>query len=142
MRSWFGFCPISMKIGSLKMCGGCKLVGYFGKEDQKEDWSAHKEICKTICGMMKKLGCKHICEKISGDRLVEALGRELGRPLKQEELDMCHCICWCPKCIEKGKESHEEWCHLLKTAMEDYKMEKSLGHQVQKYVPAIATKYQ
>jgi len=25
-RSWFGFCPISMKIGSLKMCGGCKLV--------------------------------------------------------------------------------------------------------------------
>jgi len=166
-RSWFGFCPISMKIGSLKMCGGCKLVGYFGKEDQKEDWAAHKEICKTITGMMKKLGCKHICEKISGDRLVEALGRELGRPLKQEELDICHfprvcavcgggganqdslknctrchCICWCPKCIEKGKESHEEWCHLLKTAMEDYKMEKSLGHQVQKYVPTIQTKYQ
>ena len=25
-RSWFGFCPVSMKIGSLKMCGGCKLV--------------------------------------------------------------------------------------------------------------------
>merc|ERR1712013_193803 len=89
-RSWFGFCPISMKIGSLKMCGGCKLVGYFGKEDQKEDWTAHKEICKTITGMMKKLGCKHICERISGNRLVEALGRELGRPLKQEELDICH----------------------------------------------------
>ena len=25
-RSWFGLCPVSMKIGSLKMCGGCKLV--------------------------------------------------------------------------------------------------------------------
>ena len=44
-------------------------------------------------------------------------------------------------CIEKGKEGHEEWCHLLKTAMEDYKHEKSLGHQVQKYVPPIAEKY-
>merc|ERR1719341_2327028 len=55
-RSWFGFCPISIKIGSLKMCGGCKLVGYFGKEDQKADWADHKLICKTITGLMKKLG--------------------------------------------------------------------------------------
>merc|ERR1711963_1083983 len=30
-RSWFGLCPVSLKIGSLKMCGGCKMVGYFGK---------------------------------------------------------------------------------------------------------------
>jgi len=32
-RSWFGFCPISMKIGSLKMCGGCKLVTDFEYHD-------------------------------------------------------------------------------------------------------------
>lgn len=50
-------------------------------------------------------------------------------------------MAWCQNCIEKGKESHEEWCHLLKTAMEDYKHEKSLGHQVQKYVPGIASSY-
>ena len=41
-RSWFGLCPNSMKIGSLKMCGGCKMVGYFGKDDQKADWAEHK----------------------------------------------------------------------------------------------------
>ena len=41
-RSWFGLCPNSMKIGSLKMCGGCKMVGYFGKDDQKADWNEHK----------------------------------------------------------------------------------------------------
>jgi len=165
-RSWFGFCPISMKIGSLKMCGGCKLVGYFGKEDQKSDWPDHKLICKTVTGLMKKLGCKHICEKLAGERLVSALSNELARTLKQEELDIahysrvcamcgggganqdslkncsrCHCVAWCSNCIEKGKENHEEWCHLLKTSMEDYKHEKSLGHQVQKYTPTIQEKY-
>merc|ERR1712001_510574 len=70
-RSWFGFCPISMKIGSLKMSGGCKLVGYFSKEDQKADWNEHKVVCKAVTGLMKSLGVKHICEKLSGDRLVD-----------------------------------------------------------------------
>ena len=41
-RSWFGLCPNSLKIGSLKMCGGCKMVGYFGKDEQKADWPEHK----------------------------------------------------------------------------------------------------
>jgi len=165
-RSWFGFCPVSMKIGSLKMCGGCKLVGYFSKEDQKADWADHKIICKAVTGMMKSAGVKHICEALSGDRLVEGLSRALGRSLKQDELDLCHyprvcglcgkggavqdslrnctrchCIAWCPDCIEKGKESHEEFCHLLKTSMEDYKHEKSLGHQVQKFVPSIENQF-
>jgi len=165
-RSWFGLCPISLKIGSLKMCGGCRLVGYFGKEDQKADWPYHKTFCKAVTSLMKKLGAKqHICEKLRGDRLIAALKHELGRELKQDELDLCHfprvcaesgawnqdtlknctrchCVAWAPDCLEKGKESHEEWCHLLKTAMEDYKHEKSLGHQVQKFVPNIETKYQ
>ena len=42
-----------MKIGSLKMCGGCKLVGYFGKEEQKKDWPSHKEMCKEDCGFLR-----------------------------------------------------------------------------------------
>ena len=33
-RYWFGVCPVSSKIGNLKMCGGCKMVGYVGKEEQ------------------------------------------------------------------------------------------------------------
>ena len=33
-RYWFGICPVSSKIGNLKMCGGCKMVGYVGKEEQ------------------------------------------------------------------------------------------------------------
>ena len=113
-----------------------------------------------MTGLMKKLGVKHVCEKLAGERLVTALGSALGRDLKQAELDLvhfprvcavcggggtnqeslknctrCHCVAWCPSpaCLAKGKETHEQWCHLLKTAMEDYKMEKSLGHQVQKY---------
>ena len=47
-RSWFGLCPNSMKIGSLKMCGGCKMVGYFGKDDQKADWSEHKVLAQSF----------------------------------------------------------------------------------------------
>jgi len=153
-----------MKIGSLKMCGGCKMVGYFGKDDQKADWTEHKLVCKAFCSLTKKLGVKHICEKLTGDRLVDALSHELGRPLKQWEMDLCHyprvcaisgetnqdllkncprchCVAWSVKHIEKGKEEHEQWCHLLKTALEDYKHEKTLGHQVQKYNPNIETKY-
>jgi len=167
-RSWFGFCPISMKIGSLKMCGGCKLVGYFGKEDQKKDWTNHKTICKVVTGLMKKHNVKHITEKLSGDMLVRALSSELGRDLNQAELDLvhyprvcaecnggganqdslrncsrCNCVAWCPNCIEKqsARSSHEQWCHLLKTAIEDFKHEKSLGHQVQKYAPPIEKTY-
>lgn len=116
---------------------------------------------------MKKLGVKHVMDKLTSERLVGALEHELGRSLRQEELDICHfprvcavsgkgganqealkncsrchCVCWSPENIEAGKESHEEWCHLLKTAIEDYKHEKSLGHQVQKFEPPIQTKYQ
>ena len=141
-------------------------VGYFSREDQKADWNYHKDFCKAVCGLMKSLGVKHITEKLDGDRLVDAVSRALGRDLKQDELDLCHyprvcgysgqggaqqdllknctrchCIAWHPDYIEKGKECHEEWCHLLKTALEDYKHEKTLGHQVQKYVPPIETTY-
>ena len=47
-RYWSGICPVSSKIGNLKMCGGCKMVGYVGKEEQKEDWPKHKPLCKIL----------------------------------------------------------------------------------------------
>jgi len=165
-RSWFGFCPVSMKIGSLKMCGGCKLVGYFGKEEQKKDWDNHKVFCKAVTSLNKKRGVKHVTEKLSGDMLVSAVSGELGRDLVQAELDLlhfpricagcgnggsnqeslrncsrCNCVAWCSGCLEAGRPNHEEWCHLLKTAIEDFKHEKSLGHQVQKYCPPSEAKY-
>ena len=46
-------------------------------------------LCKAISSLMKKLGVKHICEKLAGDRLVEAVKLELGRDLKQYEMDVC-----------------------------------------------------
>ena len=47
-RYWFGICPVSSKIGNLKMCGGCQWVGYVGKEEQKEHWPCHKQLCKIL----------------------------------------------------------------------------------------------
>ena len=47
-RYWFGICPVSSKIGNLKMCGGCQWVGYVGKEEQKEHWPTHKQLCKIL----------------------------------------------------------------------------------------------
>ncbi|XP_023331908.1 uncharacterized protein LOC111704027 [Eurytemora carolleeae] len=165
-RSWFGFCPVSMKIGSLKMCGGCKMVGYFGKDEQKKDWTNHKQICKAVTNLMKRFNVGHITEKLNGDQLISALSTELGRSLLQEEMDLvnfprvcadcgkggavqdglrncsrCNCVSWCSNCLEQGRTKHEEWCHLLKTSLEDYKHEKSLGHQVQKYCPISQAKY-
>jgi hypothetical protein len=68
LRSWFGLCPVSLKIGSLKMCSGCKLVGYFGKEEQKTDWPEHKAVCKAVGAVMKRHGIKHVTEKVKKQR--------------------------------------------------------------------------
>ena len=46
------------------MCGGCKMVGYFGKDEQKKDWTNHKQICKAVTSLMKKLSVGHITEKV------------------------------------------------------------------------------
>ena len=65
-RSWFGLCPNSMKIGSLKMCGGCKMVGYFGKDDQKADWNEHKvtnELC-MISFLLLTFSFFRLCVKL------------------------------------------------------------------------------
>jgi hypothetical protein len=46
------------------MCSGCKLVGYFSKEEQKTDWPDHKLVCKAVANTMKRHGSKHITEKV------------------------------------------------------------------------------
>ncbi|KAJ3410174.1 hypothetical protein HDV05_004029 [Chytridiales sp. JEL 0842] len=36
------------KGGKLKMCQGCKIAFYCGKECQMADWTAHKELCTLV----------------------------------------------------------------------------------------------
>ncbi|QQP39220.1 Putative LOC101449370, partial [Caligus rogercresseyi] len=47
-RYWFGMCPISSILGNMKLCSGCRVVGYIGQEEQKEDWPKHKVLCKAL----------------------------------------------------------------------------------------------
>ena len=82
-RYWFGICPVSSKIGNLKMCGGCKTVGYIGKEEQKEHWPEHKKLCKILCTYVRGKG-------LSSDKVLAVLREKLGRPLTQYEMDIAH----------------------------------------------------
>jgi hypothetical protein len=70
-RYWFGICPVSHKIGNLKMCGGCKMVGYLGKDEQKEDWPNHKTICKVLQSMHGR--------GLSSSQMQSYLTEKLGR---------------------------------------------------------------
>ena len=52
---------------------------------------------------------------------------------KSESLKNCkHCfgIAFCQNHFDEGKAKHEEFCDQLRIAAEDYKNEKTLGHQV------------
>lgn len=40
-------CRVCDKSEGAKFCQGCKLVAYCGKEHQKKDWSAHKQVCRS-----------------------------------------------------------------------------------------------
>ena len=37
LRYFFGMCAVTSKIGSVKLCAGCKVVGYIGKEEQVKE---------------------------------------------------------------------------------------------------------
>jgi hypothetical protein len=40
------------EVGPIRKCTGCGLVGYCGKECQREHWdAAHKEECKILKGV-------------------------------------------------------------------------------------------
>jgi len=134
------------------MCGGCKTVGYIGKEEQKDHWPEHKKLCKALCSIRGK--------GLSPDQVLASLREKLGRSLTQYEMDIAHfprvcmvcgcddfdklknckncfCVAFCPSCLETGKLKHEadQMCTQLATAAEDYKNEQTLGHQVQNYIP-------
>lgn len=122
------------------------MVGYIGKEEQKEDWPKHKTLCKILKSLRE--------ENLTGDSAVEFLQSKLGHKLSQYEYDIanhprvcavcnvanppddlkncknCFCVAFCPDHLENGKAQHEKWCRALKTAAEDYKNEQTIGHQV------------
>ena len=96
-RYWFGVCPVSSKIGNLKMCGGCKTVGYIGKEEQKEHWSEHKKLCKILASVRGK--------GMSGDKVLSVLREKLGSGLTQYEMDIAHFprVCMVCECDDFDK---------------------------------------
>ncbi|QQP39221.1 Putative LOC101449370, partial [Caligus rogercresseyi] len=92
-----------------------------------------------------------------------ALGKILGRPLSQYELDMgnhprrclkcgsyaqdklvncqkCYCVAFCSEHVDDGKLAHEPHCRSLRTSLDDHKFEITVGHQVQNYSPRVETK--
>jgi len=40
-------CVVCKKKDDLQVCTGCRNVYYCGKDHQKADWKAHKELCKS-----------------------------------------------------------------------------------------------
>ena len=43
-------CRICGKTEEIRRCGRCRVVGYCGKEHQKEDWEIHKKVCVSKDG--------------------------------------------------------------------------------------------
>lgn len=164
-RYWFGMCAVTSKIGSVKLCAGCKVVGYIGKEEQKEDWPQHKKLCKVLQTARGK--SDHWTCQTSGEKLLAMVEAGLGRKPTQFEHDIalhprvcmvtgsgegqnelrecrnCFCVAFSPNNYDEGIKLHKsEDCEALKTAAEDYKHEITLGHQVQNYSPKVLNKYQ
>ncbi len=159
-------CPVSSKIGNVKLCAGCKVIGYIGKDEQKEDWSSHKKLCKVLQEARGKT--EHwTCNGLSADDLIDRMAAKLERRVTQFETDIamhpkicmvcgsgdrqaalkecrnCFCVAFCPDHYDEGGKFHKaEDCSALKTAAEDYKHEITLGHQVQTYSPAVMKKYE
>lgn len=160
-RYWFSMCPMTSKMGKLLLCGGCRTVGYIGKDEQKQDWGRHKELCKAIT----KIRGDHdhwlgACQRPADFQ--EQLQRILGRPLTQFEQDIgehpricivcrqgsdqkvlrtcqsCFCVAFCLSHLEEAMEAHSKWCQHLRLCAEDYKNEQTLGHQVQGFAPESA----
>ncbi|CAB4069126.1 unnamed protein product [Lepeophtheirus salmonis] len=158
-RYWFGMCPISSTLGNMKWCSGCKIVGYIGKEEQKEDWSNHKSLCKVLTTLRN--GKQHwLAEFSDKDSFSKELRKGLDRALNQYEIDMvnhprrcikcgsyeqdklvncqkCYCVAFCNAHVDAGKVSHEEHCQSLRTALDDHKFEvtswKPLPNDIEKF---------
>ena len=158
-RYWFNMCAVTSKIGGVKLCAGCKVVGYIGKEEQKEDWPKHKELCKVLKKARGKddLWTVNFTPEEMSQFMAVGLGRKLtqfeqdivmhprvcavtGRGDHQNELKECRkygCLVFRPEHYEEGVKRYEADSAALRTAAEDYKNEITLGHQVQSYKPDI-----
>ncbi len=168
-RYWFSMCPITSKLGATKLCSGCRSVGYLGRDEQKQDWPAHKQLCKILTKARREKShwSLALTPEELGKLLVQSLG---GRDLTQYETDLmahgmrsctecsamdnekrtltecknCHCVLFCPeharKNVDGGGNNHAAYCKPLKICAEDYRNEVTLGHQVQVFCPRPATK--
>ncbi|XP_051157737.1 uncharacterized protein LOC127279435 isoform X1 [Leptopilina boulardi] len=61
-------CPVCLKHDRetrLKICSGCKMISYCGKEHQTQNWSKHKEICKIISNQLKMSKTSNIFDAVS-----------------------------------------------------------------------------
>ncbi|KAL6073867.1 Cobalamin synthesis protein P47K [Balamuthia mandrillaris] len=41
-------CQKEMEVAALKVCAGCKMVNYCGRECQRSHWASHKLICRQL----------------------------------------------------------------------------------------------
>ncbi|KAL1951960.1 hypothetical protein VTO73DRAFT_1109 [Trametes versicolor] len=54
----------------IKMCSGCRVMGYCSKECQRADWKTHKPVCREMSdgrGAPSRPPCLKVAERISTD---------------------------------------------------------------------------
>jgi len=126
---------LASSSSSLKKCSNCKMISYCSKEHQKENWAAHKDLCKVISKICKQNGMTNLFEKAVGispdeyryyrSHCINKCEKELGRELYLWEKEM---ICFpqvCHTCYESDTQKlttcqkchHISYCKLshLKT---------------------------
>lgn len=126
---------LASSSSSLKKCSNCKMISYCSKEHQKENWAAHKDLCKVISKICKQNGMTNLFGKAVGispdeyryyrSHCINNCEKELGRELYLWEKEM---ICFpqvCHTCYESDTQKlttcqkchHVSYCKLshLKT---------------------------
>jgi len=126
---------LASSSSSLKKCSNCKMISYCSKEHQKENWAAHKDLCKVISKICKQNSMTNLFGKAVGispdeyryyrSHCINKCEKELGRELYLWEKEM---ICFpqvCHTCYESDTQKltacqkchHVSYCKLshLKT---------------------------
>lgn len=49
----------------LKICGGCRMISYCGKDHQKRHWPKHKTLCLAVSNLLKATGESNIFNVVS-----------------------------------------------------------------------------
>lgn len=121
---------LASSSSSLKKCSNCKMISYCSKEHQKENWAAHKDLCKVISKICKQNGMTNLFGKAVGispdeyryyrSHCINKCEKELGRELYLWEKEM---ICFpqvCHTCYESDTQKlttcqkchHVSYCKL------------------------------